>query len=83
MNRDMGTALAVVVLAAGVAIALPAALIIVALQPTANSADAELIGVIATITAGVVGALGGYLARGQHNGHVQPPVVPRQPPGPP
>lgn len=65
-------------LALGVAVALAGSLLIVAGSSSANSADAELIGVIATITAGVVGALGGYLARGAHqdsSGATASPVV--------
>ncbi|MCL2582940.1 MAG: hypothetical protein FWE35_10830 [Streptosporangiales bacterium] len=54
------------VLAIGVAIALPASLIIAALHPAPS--DPELIAVISTLAGAAVGAVGGYLAR-EHPEH--------------
>lgn len=79
--------LAVVILASGIAVALPTTLIIIALNP-ASTIDPELIGVISTIAAAAVGAVGAWLGF-RRNGTAttaapraveQVPVRPRQNP---
>lgn len=54
--------LVAVILAAGVAVALPAVLIIIALKGHASAADAELIGVVVTLAGTVTGTVCGWLA---------------------
>jgi hypothetical protein len=70
VNGRAGTlaGLVAVILAAGVAVALPASLIIVALHTKADPADPELIAVISTLAAAAVGAVGGYLLHGSNGG---------------
>jgi hypothetical protein len=60
VSGDGPAGLAVLILAAGVAIALPASLIIVALEPT-RAADSELLAVISTLAAAAIGAVGAWL----------------------
>lgn len=61
MDRDTWLGLVSAILAAGVAVALPATLIIVALHPTGTPEQAELIAVISTIAGAAVGAVGAWL----------------------
>lgn len=59
---------AVVILSAGVAVALAATVIILALQHETSAETSELIGVMATIAGAAVGAVGAWLG-GREPGH--------------
>lgn len=59
VSRPQLAGAAVLVLAAGVAVALAGSMIIVSLRP--SPADDELVGVISTIAGAAVGAVGAWL----------------------
>lgn len=82
-NRDWA-GIAAVILSAGVAVALPATLIIIAIQRSWSPADDEIIGIIGTLSAAVLGAVGGYVTRareetrGDDDGEDPEPHGPRE-----
>ena len=66
-HRDIDPAgAAIMLLALGIAVALPAALIIAALPP-ASASDPEIIAVVATLAAAALGAVTGYLTRSRQH----------------